>query len=29
MTGRYSRSGILALLVGKHTDMGWSDLEFL
>jgi hypothetical protein len=29
MTGRYSRSGILALLVGEHTDMGWSDLEFL
>jgi len=29
MTGRYSRSGVLALLVGEHTDMGWSDLAFL
>lgn len=29
MTGRFSRSGILALLVGEHTDLGWSDLEFL
>ena len=29
MTGRYSRSGVLALLVGEHTDMGWSDVAFL
>lgn len=29
MTGRYSRSGILAFLVGEHSKMGWSDLAFL
>lgn len=29
LTGRYSRSGILALLVGEHNRMGWSDVAFL
>lgn len=29
MTGKYSRSGILALLIGEHDKMGWSDLAFL
>lgn len=29
MTGRYSRSGILALLIGEHDPLGWSDLAFL
>lgn len=29
MTGKYSRSGILALLVGEHDPMGWSDQAFL
>ena len=29
LTGRYSRSGVLALLVGEHDPMGWSDLAFL
>jgi hypothetical protein len=29
MTGKYSRSGILAFLVGEHSKMGWSDLAFL
>lgn len=29
MSGRYSRSGILAYLVGEHDRMGWSDLAFL
>jgi hypothetical protein len=29
MTGKYSRSGILAFLVGDHSKMGWSDLAFL
>jgi hypothetical protein len=29
MTGRYSRSGILAFLVGEHSKLGWSDLAFL
>lgn len=29
MTGRFSRSGILALLVGEHDPSGWSDITFL
>lgn len=29
MTGRYSRSGILAYLVGNHAPLGWSDMAFL
>jgi hypothetical protein len=29
MTGRYSRSGILAYLVGDHAPLGWSDMAFL
>ncbi len=29
MTGKYSRSGILAFLVGEHDRMGWSDVAFL
>lgn len=29
LTGRYSRSGVLALLVGQHDPLGWSDLAFL
>lgn len=29
MTGHYSRSGILALLVGEHDPLGWSDPVFL
>lgn len=29
LTGKYSRSGILALLIGEHDKMGWSDLAFL
>ena len=29
MTGRFSRSGILALLIGDHDPMGWSDVAFL
>jgi len=28
-TGRFSRSGILALLVGEHDPSGWSDMAFL
>lgn len=28
-TGRFSRSGILALLVGEHEPLGWSDIGFL
>lgn len=28
-TGRFSRSGILALLVGEHEPLGWSDPAFL
>lgn len=28
-TGRYSRSGILAYLVGEHAPLGWSDMAFL
>jgi len=28
-TGRFSRSGILALLIGDHDPMGWSDQAFL
>jgi len=29
MTGKFSRSGILALLIGNHHPMGWSDNAFL
>ncbi len=29
MTGRYSRSGILAYLVGEHSPLGFSDMAFL
>jgi hypothetical protein len=29
MTGKFSRSGILALLIGEHDPMGWSDVAFL
>jgi hypothetical protein len=29
MTGKYSNSGILALLVGEHEPLGWSDPVFL
>jgi len=29
MNGRFSRSGILALLVGRHDPVGWSDQAFL
>lgn len=29
MTGRYSRSGILAFLVGEQFPLGWSDQAFL
>lgn len=28
-TGKFSRSGILALLIGEHDPMGWSDVAFL
>lgn len=28
-TGRFSRSGIIAFLVGEHHHLGWSDLTFL
>ena len=28
-TGKFSRSGILALLVGDHEPLGWSDPAFL
>ena len=28
-TGRFSRSGIIAFLVGEHHRLGWSDLAFL
>lgn len=28
-TGRFSRSGILAFLVGEHHQLGWSDVAFL
>lgn len=28
-TGRFSRSGILALLIGEHDQLGWSDQAFL
>jgi hypothetical protein len=28
-TGRFSRSGILALLIGEHEPMGWTDQVFL
>lgn len=28
-TGRFSRSGILAFLVGEHEPLGWSDPAFL
>ncbi len=29
MIGRYSRSGILAYLVGEHSPLGFSDMAFL
>lgn len=29
LTGKFSRSGILALLIGKHDPLGWSDPAFL
>jgi len=29
MTGRFSRSGILAMLIGNHEQLGWSDQAFL
>jgi hypothetical protein len=29
MTGKFSRSGILALLIGEHDPLGWSDVAFL
>lgn len=29
MNGKYSRSGILAYLVGEHAPLGWSDMAFL
>jgi hypothetical protein len=29
MNGKHSRSGILALLVGTHDQLGWSDQAFL
>lgn len=29
MTGKFSRSGTLALLIGEHDPLGWSDLAFL
>lgn len=29
MTGRYSRSGILAYLVGEQFPLGWSEMAFL
>lgn len=29
ITGKFSRSGILALLIGQHDPLGWSDLAFL
>jgi len=28
-TGRYSRSGILTMLVGEHDQLGWSDVAFI
>lgn len=28
-TGKYSRSGILAFLVGNHSPVNWSDVAFL
>jgi len=28
-TGKFSRSGILAVLVGNHDPLGWSDQAFL
>lgn len=29
MNGKFSRAGILALLVGEHHSLGWSDPAFL
>jgi hypothetical protein len=29
MSGRYSRTGILAMLIGEHDQLGWSDNAFL
>jgi len=28
-TGKFSRTGILALLIGEHDQLGWSDNAFL
>lgn len=28
-TGKFSRSGILSVLVGRHDPLGWSDVAFL
>lgn len=29
MNGKYSRAGVLAMTVGEHHQLGWSDLAFL
>lgn len=29
MNGKYSRAGILAMTVGEHHQLGWSDIAFL
>lgn len=29
LTGKFSRSGIVSVLVGEHHRLGWSDLAFL
>lgn len=29
MTGKFARSGILAMLIGQHDPLGWSDPVFL
>jgi hypothetical protein len=29
MTGRFSRTGLLALTVGRHNPLGWSDVAIL
>jgi hypothetical protein len=28
-TGRFSRSGIISMLIGEHHPLGWSDVAFL
>lgn len=28
-TGRFSRSGIISMLIGEHHPLGWSDMAFL